>query len=295
MVRGNREVFVTSGLRLVVAICVVVLFAIQVTLAIADTDSTPRLRTGKAVRLFNGKDLTGFYTWLAGHRHDDPDRVYTVARIDGAPAIRISGQGFGGLITTAEYDNFILDAEFRWGERTWAPREKCARDSGILVRCQDPDGSASAAFDSPWMRSVEYQVIEGGTGDFILIPGYDRGGAAQNVLMTALVAGHKDAAGQAIYDPAGSSIAFAGGRIDWYGRDPAWQDVLGFRGKQDVESPVGKWTRVRIICNRGSITAMVNGRVVNSGSNCSLLRGKILFQSECAEIYYRKIVLTPLL
>jgi hypothetical protein len=288
---------VESGLRIVAVIFVVVILTVQGMLSSAKADAgpTPGLRAGKAIRLFNGKDLTGFYTWLEAHKHDDPDYVYTVTRVDGAPAIRISGQGFGGLITTAEYDNFILDAEFRWGDRTWAPREKCARDSGILVRCQDPVGSASSAFDSPWMRSVEYQVIEGGTGDFILIPGFDRNGVAQSVQMTASVAGNKDAAGQAVYCPTGTPSKIVGGRIDWYGRDPGWQDVLGFRGKQDVESPVGKWTRVRIICNRGSITAMVNGKVVNAGSDCNLARGKILFQSECAEIYYRKIILTPLL
>ncbi|MEK7862502.1 MAG: hypothetical protein AAB295_04475, partial [Chloroflexota bacterium] len=41
---------------------------------------------------FNGKDLTNFYTWLVDHKHQDPDRVFTVVdQIDGAPAIRSSG------------------------------------------------------------------------------------------------------------------------------------------------------------------------------------------------------------
>jgi hypothetical protein len=28
--------------------------------------------------LFNGRDLTNFYTWLVGHKRTDPDGVFTV-------------------------------------------------------------------------------------------------------------------------------------------------------------------------------------------------------------------------
>jgi hypothetical protein len=34
--------------------------------------------------------------------------------------------------------------------------------------------------------------------------------------------------------------------------------------------------------------------VVNAGTSASLTRGKILFQSEGAELFFRKIELTPL-
>src|SRR5262249_53329745 len=44
------------------------------------------------IPLFNGKDLTGFYTYLRGlGKNNDPDKVFTVQ--DGA--IRVSGQTFG--------------------------------------------------------------------------------------------------------------------------------------------------------------------------------------------------------
>jgi hypothetical protein len=252
-------------------------------------------RLGPPIALFNGKDLSGFTTWLAEHKHADPDNVFTVADVGGEPAIRISGQGYGGLITRDEYANFILEGEYRWGERTWAPRERNARDSGVLLRCQGPEGSASPRFVSPWMRSVEFQVIEGGTGDIILISGYDQSGAAQTVRMTCPVRPERDAAGQAIYDPAGTPTALSGGRIDWYGRDPAWRDDLGYRGKRDRESPHGKWTRFRILCDGGSFTYSVNGKVVNAGTDCNLTHGRILFQTEGAEVYYRRLKLTPLL
>jgi len=70
--------------------------------------------------------------------------------------------------------------------------------------------------------------------------------------------------------------------------------VLGFRGKQDVETPGTGWTRVEVICDGDKITNIVNGHVVNHGTNSSLRRGKIIFQSEGAELYFRKIELTPL-
>jgi len=70
--------------------------------------------------------------------------------------------------------------------------------------------------------------------------------------------------------------------------------VKGFRGQRDVESPAGKWTRIEVICDRGNITTLVNGQVVNVGTGSSLRKGKLLFQSEGAEIFYRRIELTPL-
>jgi hypothetical protein len=39
---------------------------------------------------------------------------------------------------------------------------------------------------------------------------------------------------------------------------------------------------------------LVNGVVVNEGSQASLTRGKILFQSEGAEVFFRNIELRPL-
>ena len=55
------------------------------------------------VSLFNGTDLSAFTTWLAVHGTADPDRVFSVVdRIDGAPAIRISGQHYGGILTRGQ-------------------------------------------------------------------------------------------------------------------------------------------------------------------------------------------------
>ncbi len=47
----------------------------------------------QTIKLFNGKDLTNFYTWLVDKHFDDPERVFSVVdNVDGAPAIRVSGE-----------------------------------------------------------------------------------------------------------------------------------------------------------------------------------------------------------
>src|SRR5215471_2739402 len=72
------------------------------------------------IRLFDGKSLDNFELWQQDNHEKDPDRVFTVVdRIDGAPAIRISGQHWGGVLTKAAYRDYRLVVEFRWGEVTW--------------------------------------------------------------------------------------------------------------------------------------------------------------------------------
>lgn len=92
----------------------------------------------QVIPLFNGKDLASFTTWDRKHGREDRDHVFTVVeRIDDAPAVRISGQHFGGLITRARYSHYRFVAEFRWGLLTWEPRRDKTRDGGILFHCRE--------------------------------------------------------------------------------------------------------------------------------------------------------------
>ena len=240
------------------------------------------------IELFNGKDLTNFYTYLgapkkgAEHygKNNDPEKVFTVQ--DGM--IRVSGKVFGAFITEKEYENYHLVTEFKWGTKTWPPREEKTRDSGILLHCVGPDGHGGGV----WLESVECQMIEGGTGDFILVKGKTKEEAPS---LTATVV-QKDK--QFYYDPKGQPKRFTGGRINWWGLDPAWKDVLGFRVSQDVEKPVGEWNKLECVCDGDKVTNLLNGTVVNVGTESTHTRGKILFQSEGAELFFRKITLVPL-
>jgi hypothetical protein len=247
----------------------------------------------KTLRLFDGKSLEGFETWLVDDHHRDPLRVFTVVdQVDGAPAIRVSGERWGGIVTRGSYRDYRLVVEFRWGLITWGERRNAARDSGVLVHAEGTPGNTGRDGNGPWMRSIEAQVIEGGVGDFILVAGYEPDGRAVTPALS--VRSGKDRDGEPVYDPNGELREFATGRINWFARDPDWHDQLGFRGAQDVESPFGEWTRLEVVAEGDRLTNIVNGKVVNEGTRSSLRQGRIMIQSEGAEVYYRRIDLEPL-
>src|SRR5690625_5244877 len=87
----------------------------------------------ETIELFNGVDLTNFYTWLVDHHFEDPNRVFTVVdRVDGAPAIRISGEDWGGISTEDSYADSHLIGEWRWRPAAYGSREAKARARGVL-------------------------------------------------------------------------------------------------------------------------------------------------------------------
>ncbi|MBX6313020.1 MAG: DUF1080 domain-containing protein [Isosphaeraceae bacterium] len=271
--------------RLRPALIALVLTATTPVLGIADAPEIPDfakqlppIKSGEPIFRFNGKNLDGFYTYLRDSKYDDPKKVFTVQ--DGM--IRVSGEEFGGFITKETFKDYHLIVEWKWGDETFPPRKDRARDSGILLHCVGPDGAAGGN----WMQSVECQVIEGGCGDFIMVAGQGR------TSLTCEVRVGPDK--QLYYQKGGMAVTRDRGRFNWWGRDPAWKDVLGFRGRNDVEKPAGEWNRMEVLCDGDTITNIVNGYVVNVGTKSSLTEGKILFQSEGAEIFFRKIEVRPL-
>lgn len=233
--------------------------------------------SGEPVLAFNGKDLNGFYTYTKRHGYADPQGVFTVK--DGL--LRVSGEDFGGVATGGNFADYHLVVEWKWGEKTWPPREKATRDSGLLLHCVGPDGAAGGQ----WMESVECQIIEGGCGDFILVGGKGK---------PRITCETRTDGKQLYYEKGGEPVTRDSGRINWWGRDPNWKDVLGYRGPRDVEKPTGEWNRMEVICDGDSITNIVNGVVVNVGTKSSHTSGKIQLQSEGAELFVRKFEVRPL-
>lgn len=234
------------------------------------------------LRLFNGRNLDGFYTFIRDRGRDsDPKHVFSVA--DGA--IHVSGEEWGCITTREEFENYRLVVEYKWGQVTWTPRTNNCRDSGILLHSVGEDG----AFGKTWMYSIECNVIEGGTGDFIVV-----GDGSDTYSVTAPVCPEKSA-GCYIYDPkeAGPTGTIHSGRINWFARDPEWQDVKGFRGKADIEKPIGEWNRVECLAVGDRIVVKLNGVLVNSCRDVKPRRGRIQLQSEGAEIFFRRVDLTP--
>jgi hypothetical protein len=217
---------------------------------------------GAAVVLFDGKDLNQFDTFIKSTGlNSDPTHIFTVEN----GVIHVSGTEFGYIVTKNEYKNYYLRAEFKWGEGTFAPRAGQARDSGILYNIQGEN--------KVWPRSVEFQINEGCTGDFWMTDG-------------AALTG-KD--GVRVTGPDGKAL-----KIDRFNKGP-WQNVVGYRDPvNEVEKPHGQWNVVELVNQDGHVKQYVNGRLANEGTDAFPSSGRILFQSEGAEVYFRGIKLYPL-
>ncbi len=214
-------------------------------------------RLGPKIKLFNGKNLDGFYTYLDKHgKNNDPDHVF---RVENGVA-HVSGGEFGYFITEKEYENYYLHVVFRWGEQTHEPRKDKARDSGVLFHVNGED--------KVWPHSIEFQMIEGGTGDIIMVGD-----------VTLTVKGETKSKGS----------------FDRFGKGP-FKDVVGYRDPQgEVEKPHGQWNCLELWAVGDTVRYYVNHRLVNEGTDSSLTKGKILFQSEGAEVYFKTMELRPVL
>ena len=253
-------------------------------------------KPGEWQRLFNGRDLSGWETFLGKpHRRSDvpgveraatgeytapvgvdrdPTSVFTVVQVDGAPAIRISGEIFGALTTRSEFENYHLRFECKWGERRWPPRAQAIRDSGCCYHATGPHG-ASYGF---WMRSFEFQIQEGDFGDFYALAG----------VLVDVEAVRRDPA-----DPKSDPVFKAGapkisGHANRIVRDA------------NHERPHGEWNTLDLYCFGQSSIHAVNGtpnmrltglRHVVDAREMPLTRGRIQLQSEGAEVFYRNIAL----
>jgi hypothetical protein len=259
--------------------------------------------------LFNDKDLTGWTTWLAkphasvtlpGEPRDekgaytrplaerDPLQVFTVAMVDGRPAIRISGQVFGELRTVGSFTDYHLKLQFKWGEKKWPPRDKPAtpRDSGLLYHVH----AAPGAEGKTWARSIELQIQDHDVGDLYAV----------NSQISVRSTARPPAPGAAAnaqpvydYDPKG----------DWH----VFSQVPGSSGRcvkqPDNEKPTGEWNTVELICLGEESIHIVNGKVVmrlrgprriDGPAPVPVTAGPLIFQSEGAELYYRDIEIRPI-
>lgn len=243
--------------------------------------ATPSHSATGTLDLLEGGTLDHWYTWIKDRGRDvDPKRVFTMA--DGM--LHITGEEWGCVTTKEEYANYHALLEFKWGEITHEPRLDNARDSGLLIHSFGEDGGYSGT----WMYCLEVQMIEGGTGDLLVV-----GDTSPAYEITAPVAEEMQGSSP-VFSPDGAPLTINSGRINWWGRDPNWADMKGFRGERDVEKPIGEWNRLEVIADAGKITVLLNGIVVNRALDCKPWKGRLQIQSEGAELFVRKVMLTPL-
>ena len=234
------------------------------------------------IQLFNGRDLEGWDVWIkgAGSPNIDPKNVFTVR--DGI--LRVSGEEYGGIQTKGSYANYRLTVEYKWGEKTYGAKIGKARDSGVLIHSFGDIG----AFGGIWSKSVEANVIEGGTGDFWIVGGPDDGISATCDVV--------DINGKRFFDPKNGKpatiVANQDGNFLRLGKNAEWQDVTGFHAMGDVEKE-NDWNELVIYAIGDEMRIYLNGKFVNRIYGLKQTEGKIQLQSEGAEILFRRVTLRP--
>jgi len=243
----------------------------------ADEPITPH----EVIRLFSGKDLSGFYTWLKDTGRDDPHKVFTVE--DGM--IHVSGEGLGYLATERAYKDYHLVVEYKWGKRH---DSKYVRNSGVLLHGIGPDGAANGT----WMTCLECQLAQGCEGDLIVIRGKDENGKVAPATITCETEIASD--GKTRWKKGGRKTVYSGKQFWWSKHQPGFEELLDTRGKDDLSSPLGQWTKVECLCDGRRVTIKINGVAVNECFDAYPAAGKILLQNEGNEIYFRNVELRPL-
>ncbi|MEP4077198.1 family 16 glycoside hydrolase [Haloferula sp.] len=248
------------------------------------------------IQLFDGESLDGWYSWTSETGYTDPNQAFSV--VDGL--LRLSGEGQGFLASNDEYSNYILVFEFRWGEvfDTDGPRAGDAKDSGILVHSNGGDGE----WNSRLIPGIQSQMVEGGMGDMMIMAKADEPPTSFGTLVTQEACGPNtswNCRGGFRWDPAGEAMVFDrdvddGGHLHHRYWDPNWEDIQGFRGVQDTESPDGDWNQMVIIANGDELEIRFNGSVVNKAFGLSVESGKIQLQLERFEYFVRRLELLPL-
>lgn len=228
--------------------------------------------------LFNGKNLDGWYTWLPSTgKNDDPKRVFKAENgmlhiLD----IPVTGQQqeFGYIARPETFKNYHLRFEYKWGSKRFKPRNAMKRDSGLLYHL--------VGSDKVWPRSIEFQVQEGDTGDFWLLDGVT---ATTTVTTAATDTPEYQEGGESYTTEPGSFVRLT---------------------KSQTYDTRGGWNRVEVIVTENEAIQIVNGQVNNRGRDfmqpdpndpkqmIPLNAGRIAFQAEGAEVFYRNIEMKSL-
>jgi hypothetical protein len=233
------------------------------------------------VRLFNGRDLTGWYTFLQVHgKNHDPDRVITIE--DGS--IRLYRNAVAGtkvvmgyIATEKEYGDYHLRFQYRWGTKKFEPRAALKRDAGLYYHI--------IGEDAVWPRALQFQVQESDVGDLLALYGFQ--------LDTWIDPRTRAESPPTFLDPEHGGVPHVLG-----GRGIGYQKRLP--GAFEVEG----WNTAEVIARGDTSVHLLNGRVVNRGRNIRFVagdgstrpitRGRIALEIEAAEIDFREVFLRSL-
>jgi hypothetical protein len=260
---------------------VFVLFAGAACLASAARSDSPPSK--EWTPLFNGKDLSGWTHFF--HGRDKAAKVDDLVRVeDGLIHIYPEGNDgdkrpFGYILSAKPYSHYHLKFEYKWGTKRFAPKQGAKRDSGMLYHVVGPD--------KVWPRCVEFQIQEGDTGDIFTV-----GTRIATTVDPAKQKGPSDKTSISVYLPAEK-----GGLLYSQGGKGITRVVKSETAERDG------WNVLEAIVRGGEATYIVNGKTVNHCSEIQqpgtgdawvpLTAGRIAFQAEGAEVFYRNIEIKP--
>ena len=257
-------------------------------------------------QLFNGTDLTGWESYLGAPLptsnvpnaekdaqgnytkplglNNDPLHCFTVVTVDGAPAIRVSGEGYGVLGTKEDFSNYHLRFQFKRGEKSHAAaragKPQPPKNGGMIYHAHGDYG----VLQGRWMNALQYQICDGSCGAFIIQ------GDSTGVIKTRKGGNPK----KPVYDPAGDPTTINLAVPECF---PA----------ENFEKPIGEWNTFEIVCVGDKAIHILNGHMVAFAEHLSratknadgatttepLTSGRIQIQMEGAEEYFRNIEIRP--
>ncbi|MCK4920954.1 MAG: DUF1080 domain-containing protein [Bacteroidales bacterium] len=260
-------------------------------------DKKKEVKEDTWITLWNGNDFEGWHSYLGqpfqirtdslGNNiepfgiDNDPLGVITIVPTEQGNAIRISGVAWGMIYTEKDYGNYHLKLKMKWGEEKHPPRKDRPRDSGLLYHGYGAPGSANN-----WMSSQELQIQEGDIGDYW--PVGDVEIDIPSVLNDSVYYIYKKDADLRTYYLA---------KILQTAQDDSMAKRRVLKAF-DAEKPHGEWNDVELITYGDSSIHIVNGQVVMRLFNSRTMTtkeplnfGKIILQSEGAEVYYKDLQL----
>lgn len=229
--------------------------------------------------LFNGKNLSGWSVQYASKvpaGAPDPAKYF---KVEGGVIHAYANETAGAeqpnayLLTNAEYQNYRISLEYKWGEKRFPPRANALRDAGLLYHVY-------RSRDGDWPAALEAQIQEGDVGDLWAI----------------------SARASSTINPKNRRFTLLedGGVPLTVGNEGKFERVRHGR----VNEYPG-WNTLEVIVQGDRSMHIVNGvpnmRVSDmqawnpeTSSWVKLDKGRIALQAEAAEIYYRNVRIRPL-
>ena len=193
------------------------------------------------VPLFNGRDLTG---WVNANCAPETWSVR-------AGVIHCTGKPTGALRTPRQYENFILEVEWRHLSK--------GGNSGVFIW-----GTPIAAPAVPFLRGVEVQVLDHGYAEQ-----YEKQTGKKSDWFTT----HGDV------------FPIHGATMKPFGRHKGDRSFPS----EDRSKGTPEWNHYRIVCTNGVLRLSVNGKEVSGGEDCNYRKGYLALESEGAPVEFRHI------